>query len=109
MCSDNLQDGGKKEGGFEEQVPLLLVLADQETLVGGIDRDQLAVLVAGRAEILACPPDDVFMFVTDERFKRARVPSGDRANDPALTIPNELLFSDIFPPLLFYQFLRENR
>jgi len=71
---------------------MLFLPPDQETRVGGVDRDQLAMLVAGGAEAFAGPSDDVFMFVTDERFKRARVPRRDRADDSTAPVPNELFF-----------------
>jgi hypothetical protein len=74
------------------QAPLLLLPPDQETGICGVDRDEPAMFVAGRAELFARPSDDVFVLIPDECFKRARVPRCDRANDSAAAVPNELLF-----------------
>jgi hypothetical protein len=55
---------------LREQIPLLLVVvADQETCIGGVDRDQLAMFVAGRAETLARPSDYVLVLVPDKRVE----------------------------------------
>jgi len=68
----------------------LLASADQKTRVGSVDRNQFAMFISGRAETVACPSDDMLVLVTDERLKRAFVPRCDRADDPALAVPNEL-------------------
>jgi hypothetical protein len=40
VSSDDLHEGGRKGGGLREQIPLLLVvLADQETGIGAVDRN----------------------------------------------------------------------
>ena len=63
VCSDSLQQGGR-EGEVGQRIPLLLLVpADQETSVGGIDRDQLAMFVADRVETFAGPSNDVVMLV----------------------------------------------
>ena len=47
----------------------LLLPPDQETGVGGVDRNQLAMLVSGRAETFARPSDDVGVLIPDERVE----------------------------------------
>ena len=67
MTSMRVEETG---GGLREQIPLLLVvLADQETSIGGVDRDQFAMFVAGRAETLARPSDYVLVLVPDKRVE----------------------------------------
>ena len=83
----------EKGGGLREQIPLLLVVvADQKTCIGGVDRNQLAMFVAGRAETFARPSDDVLVLVPDDCLERTNVPRRGRADDLAICIPNKFLF-----------------
>ena len=83
----------ERGGGLREQIPLLLVvLADQETSVSGVDRNQLAMLVASSVESLTGAASDVVLFVPDDCLERTNVASRDRTDDPALSVPNKFLF-----------------
>jgi protein-tyrosine phosphatase len=68
----------------------LLLLSDQETGVSRVDRNQVAVLVASRAEVLACASKDLIVLVTNECIECARESRRERSDDPALSVANVL-------------------
>ena len=79
------------KGEVEQQIPRLLVLADQETGVGTVDRNQTAMLIASSVESLTGASIDVVLFVPNDCLERTDVAAGDRTDDPTLPVPNKLL------------------
>ena len=69
----------------------MLLLTDQKTGIGGIDRDQFPVFVAGGVESVVGAPGNFVVLVADNGSRVVET-IGDRSDDPLLAIADVLLF-----------------
>lgn len=69
---------------------LVLFALDEQAGVGSVDRDQVAVVVAGGSEVLACAPQIVAGLVTHDGVERACESGCDGADDAAIAVANVL-------------------
>jgi len=73
-----------------EMAVRLFLAPDQETGVGSVDRDQLAMVIAGSVVPFAGTTREFVVLVADDGGRIAEA-AGDRPDDPALPVPKELL------------------